>query len=522
MGPAPVSRGRAVRSLDLVLLLCLSAPCLWGCLDAASAGAGDFREVETPAGPESQESEAEPEAEEDETQLLRERLTEREDELYVEDPWTIEIFGHPLSVSGEYEFGLAAIRRWGLGQPDGDFDRLLLDQQLELESFYTLGRQLSFFAQFSLQMEEDLWSQVPEQVSDLYVERGETWIYAEDILGSHFDFDIGRLDFEDDRRWWWDEDLDAVRLAYETNTAEVVVALARELASDRSDRGYVDPEWERVLQVLVEASWDYAAEHAVELFGVYHEDHSPTGTDDTLVHRNREDESDATLTWLGARAGGAWQTGSAGIFGYWLAAAGVWGKETLIEYEELGSDSLIEGHRRHHVTGWAIDAGSTWVLPFPFEPRLTVGYAFGSGDPRSDEGGDRSFRQTGLQTNEAAFGGVETFPTYGVLLDPELSNLHIATLGAGVSLFRSSSVDLVYHYYRLVEPATSLRDSELDPELTGRHRALGHGIDLIVGIEELQYFQVELWGSLFRAGRAFADDRGEWAYGTLLVLKLAF
>ena len=41
-------------------------------------------------------------------------------------------------------------------------------------------------------------------------------------------------------------------------------------------------------------------------------------------------------------------------------------------------------------------------------------------------------------------------------LDPELSNLSIVTVGAGVELLRSSSLDLVYHYYRLVEPADSI------------------------------------------------------------------
>ena len=33
--------------------------------------------------------------------------------------------------------------------------------------------------------------------------------------------DVGQLDFEDDRRWWWDEELDAVRLGYELGDFEV-------------------------------------------------------------------------------------------------------------------------------------------------------------------------------------------------------------------------------------------------------------------------------------------------------------
>ena len=85
-------------------------------------------------------------------------------------------------------------------------------------------------------MPEDLLSDTVDEISDLFVERGEMWLYSENIAGSHVNLDLGRLDFEDERRWWWDEDLDAVRVAYETETLEVVLAVARELGPSRSDQ----------------------------------------------------------------------------------------------------------------------------------------------------------------------------------------------------------------------------------------------------------------------------------------------
>ena len=315
-----------------------------------------------------------------------------------------------------------------------------VESELEVEAFYTLGRELSFFAQLRLGLVEDLLDGTPDEVSDLYVERGEMWLYAEDIADSHLNFDVGRLNFEDDRRWWWDDDIDAVRVAYETQTVEIAVALARQLGPSRSERRFVEPEDDRGLRVLGEASWKWHENHVLELFALYSDDHSPTPQPGDLVPPDREDESDARLTWIGGRGMGVFDLEERGLLGYWLDAAWVWGDERFLEFEEFSPHrGVVSSLTRRDVQGWAFDAGVNWLLPLAWEPRLYAGYAFGSGGRHSEGGADRSFRQTGIQANEAGFGGVEHFPTYGILLDPELSNLGILTLGAGISAFRTGS-----------------------------------------------------------------------------------
>ncbi len=466
-------------------------------------------------------------AEEEEEQDLRERLTEREDEIATEDPFEIQVFGYPLTVAGQYEITLEPVHQLGLGDPDIDYHGFLLEQEIELELFYTLGEPLSAFFQVKLAMEEDLWSQVPDQVSDQFVERGEMWIVSENIAGSGFSFEVGRLDFEDDRRWFWDEDLDSIRALIESDSAELMVAVAREIAPNRSDHRFIEPEQERVLRVFGEASWDWADNHALEAFALFHSDRSPTERVGQEVKQNREDESDATLTWFGARASGAIETASSGIFAYWFQAAGVTGKEKLLSFEERfeeGSNrrSEVEERLDRRVSGWALDMGATWLAPVDFDPRLTVSYAVGSGERKPESGDDRSFRQTGIHSNETGFGGVQSFKTYGTVLDPELSNLHVVTFGVGVSLLKASSLDVAYHYYRLFDPTESLRNARLDPTLTGRHRDLGHGADVVLAIEEWSRFQLEMTGSFFRAGRAFDPDRGRWSYGAFVKLSAAY
>ncbi len=502
-----VSRCSAALPLFLCTLMCVLPPSYPG--EPAYAADGESSSIESEA-----------DAEDDD---LRQRLTEREDKRRPVEPLTIEVAGRPLTVSGEYEIDLDYVRRRVVGEAVDQADRLFLKQGLEVEAFYGFGLPLSLFAQLRVEMEEDLLPDTFEEISDLFVERGEMWLYSENIAGSHVNLDLGRLDFEDERRWWWDDELDAVRVAYETETLEVALALARELGPSRSDRNYVDPEHDRVLRLIGEVSWDWSSNHALELFLLHQNDHSPTDRPGQVVAVEREDESDARLTWLGARLMGVFDLRSRGILGYWLDTALVRGQECLVEFEELSRRrSVVERLIRRDVSGWAVDAGISWILPMPREPRFFAGYAFGSGDSTSEAGTDRSFRQTGIHANEAGFGGVERFGHYGVLLDPELSNLGILTLGSGLSLFQSSSLDLVYHYYRLAKPAPFLRDARLEATLTGEHRNLGQGIDLVLALEEWERLEFEFIASAFRAGQAFGDERGTWSYGGFLALRIAF
>jgi hypothetical protein len=476
---------------------------------------------------------------EDEEEDLQQRLTEREDKRRPLEPFGVPLFGHELVLGGEYELEVGWVRPRVL-EPEVDGrvvrepDQLAMSHELQLEAFYSIGEPLSLFVQFQGIWDEDLLGRTFESVSDTYLERGEMWLYSENLLDSGVSLDLGRLDFEDDRRWWWDEELDAARVIWEVGNVEVQVALAYEIASDRSDRSWIEPEQERVLRWIGEASWDLAETHSLQLFLLHQDDHSPTERAGQSVPAEREDDSDARLTWLGGRATGLADLGSGGYLGYWLDAAWVRGREREIDFGDVAGGRVVaEEVARHDVSGWAFDVGLDWLLALDWEPRLFAGYAYGSGDATVG-GDDRAFRQSDLQANEAGFGGVERFNSYGLLLQPELSNLGIVTVGAGIALFRSSSLDLVYHHYRLDEPAEDLRDSLLQAQLDGRHRELGHGVDLVLAVEEWERFEFDVALSALRTSNAFGsgdpdslDDPDEvggrrWIVGAFLAVRYAF
>jgi len=263
---------------------------------------------------------------------LRARLTEREDENRVPDPWSVGVWGYPLTVAGEIETAFDYVEPQSLGEPGSDYDRLFWQEGLPLGSFYTRGTVFSVFSQASLIVDCDIENQAGDRVRDVFVERGEMWLYSEDIAGTGLSVEIGRLDFEDERRWWWDNELDAVRVGYENERLEVTDALARELAPKRSDQSRVEPDNDRVLRLIGEISWGRWPDQTLELFALHHDDRSRRQSVGAFVKPSRIDESDARLTWLGARAMGGLAIESGAIFGYWLDTGFVGGDEWLAEF----------------------------------------------------------------------------------------------------------------------------------------------------------------------------------------------
>jgi alginate production protein len=479
------------------------------------------------ATPVESETESESTAEVEEVEL-QQRLTEREDKRRPLDPLTIDFAGRPLVVGGEVELETSTLWPRAGGDAQDQSDRSFLEVGVEAEVFYSFGSPLSLFAQVRVAAEEDLqagdcMAGDCTEISDRYLERGEMWLYSEDIAGTGIDLDLGRLDFEDDRRWWWDDELDAVRLVAEAGRVEFALAYARELAPRRSDRDFIDPEHDDVRRLIAEASWDWAPNHSLQLFALRQDDRSRRESIGQTLAHEREDDADADLTWLGARAIGVVDARSWGLLGYWLDWARVRGSERRVEYESLTPlQSEVADIAQRTVRGKALDVGFNWLLPFAAEPRLFAGYATGSGDAEPENDIDDAFQQTALHANEAGFGGVQRYPHYGVLLDPELSNLRVHTIGAGLTLLRSSSLDVVLHRYRLDHPAEELRDARLELELDAAHRDLGSAVDVVLALEEWERF--EFFGVLsgFRPGRAVVSAEREWSYGAFLAMRIAF
>ena len=504
---------------------------------------------------------------------LREKaLIDRPDRNRPKHPLAFRVFGRPLTVGGRFS---VVTRYEDTRLQDFDFfdfvddtdeiedeargqfptdDQLRVNQSLQLDLFYPFTERTSVYLEGVIFWRRLAWAEHADTRDEWLFERGESWLYLGNLFDTPFSLQTGRQRFFDEREWWWDEDLDAVRLRADFERFHAEVAVAEQLLPVNLRESSIDPEERDVLNILGTAAWQWAEKHQVGLLALHRRDHSSRQSlivpepdpisgcvrefEDGFPEEGKaffqsecppppptvgfEDESDADLTWVGLSASGAFKLGSPGKLRYWLDGAGVFGSETFTDYSGPAGARTVGAVDRHRVSGAGVDAGLTWETSLPARPSLTLGYAFGSGKSGLREERDGGFRQTGLQDNNDRFRGVASFRYYGELLDPELSNLHVVTAGIGFRFLRKSSVDFVYHHYRQARAAPFLRDADVKRDPSGVNTAIGQEWDVIVGIEEWRRFELKFVGALFRAGKAFAPQPGKLSYLTSLRLRLNF
>ncbi len=454
---------------------------------------------------------------------LRERLTQRRAKLRTPNPWRTEIGGGVLFLSGELGLDLEQS-----SQPRAGTDERRRSSEstlgLEAEAYYSIGDSLALFAQLRAQKERQRRSTGARQGWRQHIERGEMWLHSWDTGASGLNVELGRLKFEDERRWWWDEELDAVRVSHDSEAVEFSLALARELSRSRSDRSGIDADQNGVRRWLAHAKWDWQPDQAISLFLLRHDDRSSTQQVGQAVRSIAQDASDARLTWTGARIDGELKLRSAGRLFYSLDLAHVSGVERSVEYEAntppAAGQSTVTGVGKSRIRGSAVDAGLRWQLPLAGQPRLSVGRAMTFAGAAN--GVSNGFRQTGLHQNQNDFGGAKDFARYGVALDPELSNLRITTVGLGFSLAPDTSVDLVHHAYRQSRSDTELRDGRFAAKLTGLNSGIGGALDLVLTALVSHTIEVSATVSTFRAGPAFGLLAGRRHYFSALVTRFAF
>lgn len=295
-----------------------------------------------------------------------------------------------------------------------------------------------------------------------------------------FSFILGRRNYEDARHWLYDTSIDVGAIGFSMGRFQALASYGREIARD--------------LDVLDLQRRDRI--NTAMLHGEYR------ATDDIKVaaYTIRRDDRTERDGW--------WQLTGLRSFGYPVAGLSYWADLAAV----YGRDE-----EKRRIRGYGFDVGATYQFRgVPLVPSVTLAYAYGSGDDNPEDNTNGDFRQTGLQSNEQKFAGLSEFRYYGEALDPELSNLHILTLGVGFRPIRDTSVDLVYHRYWLDEPAEELRGTALTAEMnqdpSRRSDDLGHGLDLVIGFRNvfgIQRMGIDLRAGLFFPGDAFRNERGE-------------
>jgi hypothetical protein len=430
-------------------------------------------------------------------------LTRKQDDRRPDDQLTVQLFGKPLTIGGE--IGVTPRYRKNLNlDPERNRDRVRLDSEVQLELFYPWSANLAFFVEGQVNYEQDLYrGNNGTTRGDAEFKRGESWIFWGDILQTGFSLQAGRQNFREPREWWWDDDLDAVRLFYNRPFWHFEVGVAEQLfATSTLDDG-IEAEEKDVLRILSHLSWTWASKQQLGVFFLHQHDHSSQEPIGSLVQDEFSDPIDGNATWVGLRTLNRISFDNVGDFHFWADGAWMKGEERIFDFDdsEVEGVSIVEDIENQDFEGWALDIGLTWELPLSWEPSLTVGYAIGT----------KEFRQTGLHDNNDRFRAVSRFRYYGELLRPELSNLQIWTAAATVPFLHNSSVSVLYHYYRQVDAQPFLRDGRIGPDPEGINPSIGQEWDLVVALEEWEHWELEFVAGVFKAGSAYGENSGNIA-----------
>lgn len=294
----------------------------------------------------------------------------------------------------------------------------------------------------------------------------EAWLRVRRIANTGFEIQVGRQDFDEPREWIYDENLDAVRLAYERPSWRAEFSVSTVFA-DSSDRN------ENSVNYIAYVSNNDFQRHLAAYVIDRRDDRSPR---DYPIH-------------FGVRA-----------LGDWLPDQQMWAEASILRGYTGGQN----------LEAWGLDVGSTWS-PEWLEPwNITAGWAIGSGDEDRSDGTVKDFQQSGFQDNNGKFVGVTSFRYYGEIVDPELSNLSVLTLGVGLRPSQDLSADLVWHAYHQVEPADFLRNVGIKPKPDGIHTDLGMEIDFILGLRRFGGADFELVAARFEPGAALPGADPAW------------
>lgn len=438
------------------------------------------------------------------------KLTQRPDEKQPDKKIIVEVSGRPLTIGGGLKAAFEQRRDFEFDTGPDSLNRI--GGTLDLEFLYEYAGQRAVFIEAVTTGRHDYEPESGERDGDAQWRRGEMWLYSGGWFGNRVSYQIGRQNFNDGRKWWWGDDLDAVRVRYNSDHLHIELALAQQLARAGTGEARLDPAEDELLRLLASATRKIDSRNERSVFLLAQYDHSDTAPAGTLVRRELRDESDLDALWLGWRARGRWKLPNDDRPYYWLDSGVMWGEERVVDYGPADADHrIVDGVERRRVRGAAIDLGLHWQTSLPGRLTFTAGYAVGSGDGDPGDGVDGNYRQSGLQDNDGKFRGVTGFRYYGDLLRPELSNIAISTLAAGCRFLGKNSLDLVFHTYRQLQPMDEIRNARLDYDPDGIDTDIGSEINLVLGIEELTNWQLELVASRFRAGAAFGERRGETA-----------
>ncbi len=373
-----------------------------------------------------------------------------------------------LLLTGKYRGTFKSESEFDLS-PIDDRDQSDTEPSIRAELTGYWGPTLRTFAQARLRKRFVINSdRTPRSTEDVELDITQLYVLLKDINHSGLSVQIGRQDFDEPREWLFDEYLDALRVYY-YGVDRLVLQTALIVSIDP-----IKDKFDPWTDFFAQASWSLDKRNQASAY---------------LLSRQDSGQRDKDPIWWGVR-----------YFGEPTGTLRSWADVSFMR----GDDNL----KQRSLKAWAFDFGTTFTAHHQsFSTSFTASYAVGSGDKTGGDGVSQEFRQTGYEDNVSHIGGASTVHYYGEVLDPELSNIKILTLGAGISPEFGGSLEALFHSYKQREIDNELTDSDLlaPPAIPlGINDDLGWELDVIASSPKLwERVRLRWTFGLFNPGDAF-------------------
>ncbi|MFB3068799.1 MAG: alginate export family protein, partial [Acidobacteriota bacterium] len=334
-----------------------------------------------------------------------------------------------LTITGAFKLDLDLQNNLNL-RSTRERDRFRLTPEFNLDFILAFPQGFSLFTEFGLE-DEVTFDKGDKPENKFKLELKEAFAEVPLPLPIPSLLRVGRQQLFEPRRWVFNNRQDAVQLSFDPYPFHLDLFAAARIPSSPDSLRFFDDIFEDRDQVdfVINSTYGFAPGSSIGQYVILGRKHQ-----NRIERGNPRDEDPI---WIGLRSLGKpkFKFGRSPFLRpkiwYWIDGAFVTGT--------VGTKDI---------RGFAVDVGGSYIFEkLQFKPYITLGYAFGSGDSNSTDTVDRNFRQTGFHSNSGKFGGVVSFDYYGVLFDPELSNLQVFTAGIGFRPIVKSSVDVVYHHY---------------------------------------------------------------------------
>lgn len=429
------------------------------------------------------------------------------------------LLGNRLILGGEISTSLRGRRHYDL-ERGTDGDDLRIEPEIKLEAIWLPSGTSVVFTSVRAFSELDIAKEGGRASRKAGIALDNFWWLKTDLFDTPLAIQIGRQRLRERREFWWDGNIDGVRLHYFGKSVTAYAGIGTPIAHF-STLGRMEPEDKGLLRAFGNLDWKWNKRQHIELFGLHQDDRTRRYSVGELIDRDNVDKEDARLTWLGVRARGCIKPGLVRRLCYWGDVARVRGVETRYDLDGVNArQQVVDTIERRLVRGWAYDAGVNLELPLEFRPVLTVARARGSGDRPRTPGVSGAFRQTGLHANDSKYRGLARFRSYGEVLRPDLSNIRVSTIALGLPLGKSSWVETIWHRYRQPFADNRITASPIGADPSGTDPRLGQEFDVSISHRPPSGWEFELTAGAFRAGPAFGPEAGRWAQ--LIEVKVDF